>query len=96
MLYTITTQFGRVYHCYSEEDYEVRIDILERLGIEFTVTKAATAQGEPPFQISRKETEISRLWNEEQVENLIRLAMQSKGHTPEYEVREFCAQHLHK
>ena len=44
------------------------------------------------FHITILKTKES--WNREEVENLIRRAMQSKGYTPEYEVREFCKENL--
>lgn len=44
------------------------------------------------FHITILKTKES--WSRQEVEQLIRDAMQSKGHTPEYEVRQFCETHL--
>ena len=39
-------------------------------------------------------TKVKESFTKEEVANLIRKAMQSKGYTPEYEVIEFCKQNL--
>lgn len=39
-------------------------------------------------------TKVKDSWNFDEVYNLIRIAMQSKGHTPEYEVQQFVKENI--